>query len=181
MSTLVVERDGAVTAYACLGRGHDLHDVIHEWGGSIEDVLALIRAHLEARYPDGRPVDGKDGLFLMAPLTAGALVEHLVALGCDASIGILGLGRVLDHAACARLLQDLLGDAGTAELHPTPEGPRIAFSCPDGQGLLNDDMLLTLLFPALGAEEDVEELRRSFGLEAARFPVDLFAWGLDSI
>jgi len=181
MSTLVLERDGKVTGYACLGKGHDLADVIHEWGGSIEDVLALVRSHLDARFPaDAAPTDN-DRLFLMAPITAGTMVEHLVSLGCDASIGILGLGRVLDHAACAELMQACLGDAGTAEFHTTEAGPGVALACKEGQGFLNDDLILTVLFPAMGLDQEVEEFRKSFGLEQAKFPIDLFAWGLDSI
>jgi hypothetical protein len=117
----------------------------------------------------------------MAPITAGAMVEHLVALGCDASVGILGLGRVLDHAACAELVQRCLGGAGTAEFHTSAGGPGVALACPDGQGFLNDDLILTLLFPAMGLDREVEEFRKSFGLEEAKFPIDLFAWGLDSI
>jgi hypothetical protein len=33
----------------------------------------------------------------------------------------------------------------------------------------------------MGLDREVEEFRKSFGLEEAKFPIDLFAWGLDSI
>ena len=105
----------------------------------------------------------------------------MVALGFEASLGLLGLGRVLDHGACAELLQRLLGSEGTAEFHASEQGPGVRLACPGGQGLLDDDLLLGLLFPAQGLHEDVDAMRRSFGLEGARFPMDLFAWGLDSI
>jgi hypothetical protein len=57
MLTLVRERRGAPShppqpvAHACLGRGRDLADVVHDWSGEPEDVLALLRAHLERRFP----------------------------------------------------------------------------------------------------------------------------------
>jgi GNAT superfamily N-acetyltransferase len=177
MSTLVLERAGAAVAFACLGRGVDLTDVIHEWGGDTEDVLGLLRAHLEARTKAGL----MDTLFLMAPSHAVELVARLRGLGCEVTMGILGLGRVLDHGACAELVQRLIGTAGTAVFSASPDGPGVSVTTPTGQGFLTDDLLLALLFPAFGMDDEVQELRTSFGLEQALFPVDLFAWGLDSI
>lgn len=152
--------------------------MIHEWSGDVDQVLALCRAHLEARFAADEP---EHALYLMAPLTASDLVERVIGLGFEAALGMLGLGRVLDHAACADLMQGLLGSEGTAEFYASEQGPGVRLACPGGEGFLDDDLLLGLLFPAQGLHEDVEEMRRSFGLERARFPVDLFAWGLDSI
>ncbi len=177
MSTLVLERNGAVVAFACLGRGADLKNVVHEWGGAVDDVLVLLRAHLAGRCAAG----GEGTLFLMAPSNSEELVRRLTELGCEAALGILGLGRVLDHGACAELLQRLIGTAGKATFHAGPEGPGVRIATPTGQGQLTDDLLLGLLFPAFGLDEEVQELRRSFGLERAGFPIELFAWGLDSI
>ena len=177
MSTLVLERGGAVTAFACLGRGLDLKDVVHEWGGATDDVLALLRAHLTGRCAAG----GEGTLFLMAPSNSDGLVRRLAELGCEATVGILGLGRVLDHVACAELLQRLIGAAGTAAFHADPAGPGVLLTTPRGEAHLTDDLLLALLFPAYGLDDEVQELRRSFGLQSARFPLELFAWGLDSI
>ena len=61
IKTLVCERDGALVAYAALGRGEDLRNVVHEWAGPIEAVLALVRAHLEASPRDS------EGLYVMVP------------------------------------------------------------------------------------------------------------------
>jgi len=44
MTTVVLERDGAVVAYACTGKGADLHGYWHELGGSDEDLATLIPA-----------------------------------------------------------------------------------------------------------------------------------------
>lgn len=42
MTTLVLERDGHVVAYACTGKGADLQGHWHELGGSDEDIAQLI-------------------------------------------------------------------------------------------------------------------------------------------
>ena len=47
LSTFVLERDGAVVAYACTGKGADLHGWWHEFGGSDEDVAELLPRALE--------------------------------------------------------------------------------------------------------------------------------------
>jgi hypothetical protein len=44
LSTLVLERDGAVVAYACTGKGADLHGFWHELGGSDQDLAELVPA-----------------------------------------------------------------------------------------------------------------------------------------
>lgn len=44
LTTLVHEHDGTVVAYACCGKGADLHDHWHELGGNDSDVAALVQA-----------------------------------------------------------------------------------------------------------------------------------------
>ncbi len=46
LTTLVLERAGAVVAYACCGKGADLHGHWHELGGSDDDVAVLLPAAL---------------------------------------------------------------------------------------------------------------------------------------
>lgn len=48
LTTLVLERDGAVVAYACTGKGADLHGHWHELGGSDDDVAELLPAAMHA-------------------------------------------------------------------------------------------------------------------------------------
>lgn len=161
MLTLVRERPAAAThpalpvAYACLGRGRDLVDAIHDWAGEPEDVLALVRAHLERRFPAGEP----GALFLMAPPAATELLYRLVKLGAVAKSGILALGKVLDHAAAGALLADVLGTPVTLE--------------PEAQ--------TALLFggPELAAE--AQALLARLGHARARLPLEPFAFGLDSL
>lgn len=52
LSTFVLERDGAVVAYACTGKGADLQGWWHEVGGADEDVASLLpRAMALAGHP----------------------------------------------------------------------------------------------------------------------------------
>jgi GNAT superfamily N-acetyltransferase len=178
MLTLVRERAAGPgrpqpVAYACLGRGRDLTDAVHEWGGEPEDVLALLRAHLERRFPTGQ----SGALFLMTPPGASELVQRLVALGAPSTQGILGLGKLLDLGLAGELLGAVLGPearvtsgAGTLELR----GP--AAGCE-----LDLDALQAVLFGGPEVHDEVRALLARLGCTGAELPLEPFAFGLDSI
>ena len=178
MTILVLERGSEPVAYACLGRGHDLLDAIHEWGGEADDVLALVRAHLEQR----ELVSGDDGgLFLMAPPAATELNRRLVSLGALSKQGILGLGKVLDRTAAAALLDERLAPLGSAELVEADDGRPFRVRGPKQEGHVDDEGALALLFSVAQVRGEVEKFLVEFGLEQAQLPIEPFAWGLDSI
>jgi GNAT superfamily N-acetyltransferase len=175
MTTLVLERAGAVAAYACLGRGADLGDAIHEWGGATEDVLGLLGAQLAARAA----ADADGAAFVLVPPAEQELAARLVELGAVSSMGMLGLGRILDRGAALALLRERLAPHGSAALDP--DGSSIRLRGPRGEAFLDDEASLALLLGVEGVRHEVASLLAGLGLEAARLPVDVFAWGLDSI
>ena len=173
MRTLVLERDGAVVAYTCLGRVRDLADAIHEWGGESSHVLALVRAHSEERRAQGN----HEGLFLMAPPAGNDLTYRLTISGAISRRGVLGLGKILNREGAGRLLADRLGAGGQVEVQA--EGYYL--TGPDDEGLLDEDAMIAILFSCPEAQSAVTELLKRFGLTQAKLPVHPFAWGLDSI
>ena len=180
METLVVEREGEVLAYACCGRGRDLKDTIHEWGGETSLVLALVRAHLERRFGDGMS-DASGFLFLMAPQSEEKLHAALVAAGAKQARGILAFGRILDAEAAARLLTECFGGQGTVTVEQRAEGPVFHVQGPKDEGSLDESALLALLFGTADVVPQVEGFLERFGFTDAALPLDPFAWGLDSI
>lgn len=176
MRTLVLERDGAPRAYACCGRGQDFPNVVHEWGGAVEDVLALVRAHHTASFPDG---DGE--LYLVAPTAGRALARRLAELDVRHARGILGLGKVLDRDAVAALLNERLQPAGSATVVDGPAGRTIRIQGPKDDDVLDDDGVLAILLGPSDVRPHVEDFLARFGLEQATLPLEPFAWGLDSI
>ncbi len=180
MQTLVRERRGAVVAYACLGRGRDLADAIHEWGGDSVDVLALVRAHLERRFPARE----SGCLFLMTPAEgrgASELAYRLVRAGAPSKRGLLGLGTILDREAAAGLLAEQLGASASVTLVDGPQGQRFRIRGPADEGELDDEAVLALLFATSEVRGEARRMLQRFGLERARLPLEPFAWGLDSI
>ena len=177
MITLVRERPGAPShppqpvAYACLGRGRDLADAIHDWAGEPEDVLALVRAHLERRFPAGEA----GALFLMTPGGAAELGYRLLRLGAVSRRGILGLGKLLDARAAGELL------CGVLATDPVWNGEKLALRGARASTELEPEALQALLFGGPEVREEARTLLERLGFERARLPLEPFAFGLDSI
>jgi len=160
-------------AYACLGRGRDLVDTIHDWGGNTEDVLALVRAHLERRFTPGQG----GALFLMAPPQASELGYRLLALGAVVRRGILGLGKIHDQPAAAALFDSFAGD----EVAST-EGERVVVRGPASGAELDLETLQGLLFGGSEVRAEVRAFLARLGFDGELpLPLEPFAFGLDSI
>lgn len=179
MRVLVRERAAAPghpplpVAYACLGRGRDLPDTIHDWAGGCEDVLALVRAHLERRFAPGET----GALFLMAPPRASELGYRLLALGAVVRRGILGLGKILDVRAAAGLFDAIIGEevASVGTSGVTLRGPASGAE-------LDLDTLQALLFGGSEVHDEVRMFLTRLGFDGALpLPLEPFAFGLDSI
>ena len=176
METLVREHDGAVVAYTCLGRGHDFTDVVHEWGGSVDDVLRLVRAHFERRRARAIERD----LYLIAPPSARKLATALRKVGIEPAVGILGMGKWLDVLACAELVLRLADNAGRVRCTINSED-RIRFESAHGHATCSSREVFELLFAPRGERGLVQALSEMLGVACERLPLTPFVWGLDSI
>ncbi|MCB9916272.1 MAG: GNAT family N-acetyltransferase [Planctomycetes bacterium] len=169
MRVVVRERDGEVDAYACLGRGGDLHGVVHEWAGDAEGVLACVRALLEPR---------DEPLFLMAPVTASELSARLDALGAPSALGVLGMGKPLDGA---RLVDELCAAADVPLVWTACGGERWRLEGPAGASELDIDQLVACVLAPRAERHRLDELEAALGVRFGALPRTPFVWGLDSI
>jgi len=181
MRRLVVERDGAVVAYACLGRGGDFEGTIHEWSGAKDDVLGLIRAHAELRFDQPARSDEHRMLYFLAPTSEAEVVDALEAAGAPTRRSMLGLGKILDRQATARVLNELLPPGASVEVVSDPARLPFLFHGAGKHGQLDDEGILALLFGVSEVREDVAAFLEDFGVPGAPLPIEPFAWGLDSI
>ncbi len=177
VEVLVAESGGSPVGYACMGRGEDLRHVVHEWAGSPEVVLGLVRTHMEREMLRKEPGD----VFLMTPVDAQGLHAELERLDCAALEGILGLGKVLDLERTAELLREVGTDAEVGPQAADDDAPGIRIAGPEASVTVPRVELLHLLFAARGDRFHVERVERATGLELPDLPLAPFAWGLDSI
>jgi len=183
MEVLVNEDAGQIVAYACVGRGGDMANVIHEWGGEPKSLGACIHAHMKRRAMKG---DSSD-LYLIAPSSAVDLRDYLSAVGATSAPGVLGLGKLLDLNRLAELYSWFLGPDGGVRVDQRPsevspdgeaglriEGPTTAL-------LLSANDAFRALFSPACDNTDLDFLRKELGLELEGLPITPFVWGLDSI
>lgn len=177
MEVLVCERWGRVDAYACLGRGRDLKDTVHEWAGDARALLAMLRAFLERRA--GR-AEGGD-LYLMSPRSAVDLGSRLRALGVEPVRGVLAMGKVLDLVAFARLAVAALDRRAATEVRLDAGGERVHLVGEKAELVCSRADLLELVFAARGDPSSADLSAEALGLPKGRLPLEPFVWGLDSI
>ena len=171
IESLVLEREGELDAYSCLGRGADLRDAVHEWAGGAEDVLACLRGHLERR---------EQGLFLMSPPSAMTLRSFFERVLCPGEPGVLGMGKLLD-AQAARELLTLFTDGAGRVAQVAGDTPGLRIGGPGGTLELTGAEVLNLLFTPKGERDVVEYVEQRTGIELRGLPLAPFVWGLDSI
>lgn len=177
MTTLVLQRDRDVAAYACLGRGADFPNTVHEWGGDQNDVVALLAEHARRAQQAGH----EGPLALIAPPSASVLRERMQALGAEVVEGVLAMAKTLDGEALAELFDRFGG-----ELHAEHDASQAAAAAltlrgPLGCRALSDEQALAVLFGVRGDRAAVIELEQALGGAAPRLPLAPFVWGLDGI
>jgi GNAT superfamily N-acetyltransferase len=174
MSVLVHESNGMVDGYACYERGQDLKNVIHEWAGAPEGVLACARVWLEALAKQGR----HDALYLMAPAPAGPLGTLLTELGAPSAQGVLGMAKLLDAEA---MLDELCLCASRPLVFQTLREDSWRVIGPGGTVDLDREQMLPLIFAPAGDRSEIERVQNILGIELSSLPRTPFLWGLDSI
>ncbi len=174
MRLMVHDQGNGPVAYACLGRGHDLEDVVHEWAGEHTGVLACLRALLEA---DSAREAGSP-LFMMASASDGAVTDWLQQHGAMCAPGVLGLAKILDIESAKQLIAD--DCEGELSFGATSRG-NVVVRKGSKSAELSPQMWLDLLLPPKGQCQGLERLERQLATRFESLPWAPFLWGLDSI
>ncbi len=183
MEVLVNEDSGQIHAYTCLGRGGDMGNVIHEWGGTPESVGACIHAHMKRRALKGESGD----LYFIAPASAVELSEYLTNLGAASAPGVLGMGKLLDLHKMIELYSWFMGPDGGVRVDERPSKlskdgePGLRIQGPNMALLLSANDAFRALFSPAGDRSELNYLQRALGLDLEGMPMTPFVWGLDSI
>ncbi len=172
MQTLVLRREGAVEAYACVGRGADFAGTMHEWAGAVDDVLGLLRRFLS---------ESGERICLIAPPGAAGLRAALGARGLTPIDGVLGLGKLLDRRTATELVRSRVAEGSIGLVERPPLRSQVIARGSWGDQPLLDEDLLDLLFPARGAGYTEEVYAAATGVRFEHVAREPFLWGLDSI
>ena len=167
------EPDGQLAAYAIEGKGIDLGGYLHEWGGSVPKLLALLSF---TRKTKGQPVT------IICPRHATNLTTQLQKLSVTANQGFLGMIKLVQFDQLAAKIKRAFRAEGIADIVLEKHPDYYLFGI--GQDLFtlnNETDVVRLLFgpvdyKALGMfkDETCEKLSKVL-------PLNLWRWGWDSI
>ncbi|MEE2939851.1 MAG: GNAT family N-acetyltransferase [Planctomycetota bacterium] len=172
MQVVVNEQGGRIVGYACMGRGEDLQQVIHEWAGTPQDALPCVSELWRTNH------DEVERLFMMSPPREADFVAYFDFVKARGASGILCMARVGSTEALARVFDEATPDGVTA----TATGPAtIDVTGPGGTIRLTDHQILLALCPPRGDRRVTEVVEADVGTELPQLPIQPFIWGLDSI
>lgn len=167
------EPNGQLAAYAIEGKGIDLGGYIHEWGGSVPKLMALLSF---IRAEKGQPYT------VIVPRHARNLITQLQARDVTMNSGFLGMIKLVNFDQLAAKIKRAFRAEGIADIMLEKHPEHYVFGI--GQELVTipqETDLVKLLFGpidyrALGLfkEETVVKLEKVL-------PLPLWVWGWDSI
>ena len=172
MQTYVCEQDGEVVGYACMGRGEDLSQVIHEWGGAAEGVLPVV-SKLWAKSRNDY-----DRIFMMVPQTEPGFIEYFKFVKAEGAQGVLAMAHLGSTEAVASTFNAVFPQGVTAT---ATSDNTIDVAGPKGTLRLTDHEILLALCPPRGDRRVVEVIEQEVGASLQNLPLSPFVWGLDGI
>lgn len=164
------DSNGQMVAYAVEGKGADLTDYVHEWGGSVSALLALF-ANL--RKAKARPFT------VILPNHSVNLITALQAKSVTINQGFLGMIKILDPEKFFGKIRKAARSIGFADLvlESAGEGFNIGVGT-DVRKIADEKELVRFIF---GPPPELGFLPSSQAKLDRLFPLPLWIWGWDSI
>ncbi len=164
---------GALQAYAIEGKGSDLDGYVHEWGGEVPALLALI-AHV--RRAQKRPIT------VIVPAHSQNLLRRLKAHPVVVNEGFLGMVKILNHANLYAKIKRHARSVGVGGFALERQGDLTYIGA--GAGIFKTDAdadVIRLVFgPHKASQIHGFDPKTSEALEAV-LPVPMWIWGWDSV
>ena len=172
MQVYVCEHDGEVVGYACMGRGEDLGQVIHEWGGAPDAVLPIV-SQLWAKSRNQN-----DRIFIMVPDTEADFRAYFKFVRAEGAQGVLAMA----HLGCTKAMAETFNAALPVGVTAVATSDNtVDITGPKGTLRLTDHEILLALCPPRGDRRVVDVIEQEVGASLPGLPVSPFVWGLDSI
>lgn len=165
--------DGQLAAFAVEGKGADLGGYIHEWGGSVPKLIALLGWIGSQRA---------EPLTLIAPAHSRNLIEQLERLGAPRHEGYLGMLKVVNVNALGAKLKRAFRALGMPDFVLETREGRVVFGMGSELFHLNETADVTRLLFGPVDYTDLEMFsEESRGKLARVLPLPLWLWGWDSV
>ena len=173
MRIAVCERDGEIVGYACMGRGEDLMNVVHEWGGQPDASLAS----LSQLWRDA----DAERAFLMLGETDVDLAAYFSFVKAPGATGSLAMARIANIDALAQVFRDALPTEVNVTVPEDTDAPTLDLRAPSGAIRLPGHEILLAMCPPNGDRRVTDVVEQELGLALHALPLKPFVRGLDGI
>ena len=167
------DTSGQLKAYAIEGKGADLTGYIHEWGGSVTDLLSLLRFMQDHQ---------KNKLTLIASHHNQGLVRKLESLGLNHHSGYLGMIKLLKPDALFKKVTQLAQGVTHKNFYIKAQGEKFIFGVDNKSYETNNEQdIVQILFGPQKASDLFNFDEKTKDVMEAVFPLPLWIWGWDSV
>lgn len=172
---LLAVRGKTVSAYAVMGKGEDLRNCIHDWGGDPRDLLALVRK-LASLASTGE-------IMILAPAGQREFTRLLDQMRIPSASEYLAMMKVIDVEGLSSVLGDNLSGKLGMDFQILRSGSGFRIKVGREEAAMEQERnLVRLLFGPDAASNILTGISRETlrALDRA-LPIPLFIWGLDSV
>lgn len=166
------DKNGQLVAYAVEGKGADLANYIHEWGGGVSKIMALL-SYIRT--------EKKQKVTIILPRHATNLHKKLSEIpGLVINEGFLGMIKIVNEMEFFVKIKKAARQNGFQELILERQGTEIIFGIPGDLLSIKDEKdLVTLLF---GFFDEIPHVSKDSNDKLKKiFPLPLWFWGWDSV
>jgi predicted GNAT family N-acyltransferase len=166
--------DGKIDAYAVEGKGADLQGYVHEWGGTIDGITALL-SHIrkELNVP----------ITLISPNHAQGLIRRLESLGAKKVDGFLGFIKIINETSFFnKIIRNARQEWGLSQFVLDKRGDFYFYGI--GDTLFKTDHLQDIVKLIFGPKKpsELHNAGREINAQLDRmFPIEMWIWGWDSV
>lgn len=168
--------ENQLLAYAVEGKGADLQNHIHEWGGNIPELFALLNFIR---------TDSQKNPRLLVPSHSKNLIRHLTAAGLSRVENFLGMGRIVRPDLFALKISKMAKNLGLRDLSFSWNDPHFLIRRVHAQGssqtILSEVNLLKMAFGPWPPSETGDFDKETIAALNKLFPLPFWMWGWDSI
>lgn len=165
--------NGQLVAYAVEGKGADLNGYIHEWGGSVPNLMALLSY---IRKEKNAPIT------VIVPKHSENFISHLKEKSAFMNQGFLGMIKIVNFDQLANKIKRAFRAEGVADIVLERQNNYFIFGIGKDFCTINNEMDLTqILFGPINYEELNVFTKETIETLNKILPLKFWIWGWDSI
>lgn len=162
-----------LVSYAVEGKGVDLQNYIHEWGGSVPDILDLLSYMIQSE---------NQTYTFMCPHHSINLRNKLKMMSDYSNDGFLGMIKVVDFNKMAAKLKKVFMSEGIDSVIFEKKDDQIIFGYKnDLYTLKNENEFVKIIFGPTGVSDLGFLSEEACKVFEKVFPLPLWVWGWDSV